>query len=130
MELTAERPAQVAAAALGEVTFEADGRAWRLRFGVNALCRLEANVEDPAEIERLVGDRDGEAPQLSTVRAAVWAGLFDHHPEITFDDAGALIDHVGLQAMGSKIGQAIVVGLPKRRPGANPPKPARRKGRA
>ncbi|MFN3584835.1 hypothetical protein [Phenylobacterium sp.] len=111
--------------ARGEVTFEADGRTWRLLFATNALCRLEAQVDDADEIKRLVGDLD-ETPQFNTVRAAVWAALQDNHPGLSFDDAGRLVDHVGLRAMGSKIGQAIALAWPEAKVGAPDPRKARR----
>lgn len=95
----------------GIVTFQAAKRRWRILFGVNALCRLEAEVDDEAEIRRLASRDDGD-PKIQTIRVAFWAGLQEHHPDLTFEDAGNLMDRVGLVKAGQLLSTAMIAGFP------------------
>lgn len=113
----------VSAAAIGDLPFEADGKSWRLRFSYNALCRLEQTVEDQVEVEALLR---GEPDSMSTVRAAMLAGLADHHPDLTFDDAGNLIDHLGKRKAAGLIYQAMLLAFPKARGDTARPRKAAR----
>lgn len=103
----------VSQSAHGVVHFKADGKAWKLCMSVNALCRLEQVAHDWAEdvgveLGRLL--QPGEIPPLTqTYRAAFWAGLQDHHPDLTDEDAGRLMHHVGLVKVGGLIGEAVVL---------------------
>lgn len=117
----------VNAAVIGALPFEADGRAWRLAFSFNALCRMEQLVESQADIEALLR---GEPPSMSAVRAAMLAGLSDAHPDLTHDDAGRLIDHLGHARAASLIYQALVLAFPPARKGdaPRPRKATRAKG--
>lgn len=103
------------------VPLKAAGAAWRLVVSTNALCLLEAEVKDAAEIAKLMTGGDAS---FSTVRAAFWAALQDHHPEITLDDAGRLIDHLGLMKAGSLMGQALMLAFPELEAGADRPRKA------
>lgn len=113
----------------GIVSFEAEARTWRLNFGVNALCRLEVAVEDDEEVQRLIGGADAAPPKLHTVRAAFWAGLQDHHADLTHEDAGNLMDRIGLVRAGSLVAQALIAAMPAADPNANPRKPARNRAK-
>lgn len=106
----------VSAAVIGDLPFEADGKSWRLCFSMNALCRLEQWVGDQAEVEALL---KGSPPNLSAVRAAMLAGLTDAHPDLTHDDAGRLIDHLGKERSASLIYQALVLAFPVAKVGDN-----------
>lgn len=93
----------------GRVSFKADGRQWRLYFGMNALCELEANVKDEDQLKALLSTGNAN---FNTVRVAVWAALVEHHPNLTIEDAGRLVDHLGLRQMGAKVGQALIAAYP------------------
>lgn len=108
----------------GVVTLNVVGETFKLDFSVNALCLLEAEQPDRMEIQQLL-DPKGEGPKMATVRAALWAALQDHHPDVSVEDAGRLIDHLGLEQTGLKVGQALILALPEPKPG--PRKAARRK---
>lgn len=111
----------------GIVTFDADWKTWTLFFGVNAMCRMEAEIE-PDELDLLLkGPGEGEQPSLTTYRAAFWAGLREHHPNLTFEDAGRLMDHTGLNRVGSLVAQALAMALPDVEGGGDRPRKARRR---
>jgi len=93
----------------GVVSFQADGRRWRLHFGLNALCELEANAKDEEQLKLLLSGGDAD---FNTVRLAVWAGLIENQPELTLQDAGRLVDRIGLQQAGAKVGQALMCAFP------------------
>lgn len=116
----------VNAAIIGDLPFEADGRSWRLAFSFNALCRMEQWVDNQADIEALL---KGEPPSMSAVRSAMLAGLGDAHPDLTQEDAGRLIDHLGPARAASLIYQALVLAFPpaKKGDGARPRKATRAK---
>lgn len=99
----------VSASPRGIVPFSADKRSWRLVASVNALCLIEAEVKDPDEVVKLMTGRDAS---FSTVRTAFWAALQDHHPDLTPDDAGRLIDHLGLTKAGSLMAQTLIAAFP------------------
>lgn len=109
----------------GEVVFDAAGGTWRLYFDVNALCLLEERVEDPGEVTRLFSG-GAEAPLLQTVRAAVWCGLLANHPDVSLEDAGNIVQHVGIGEMGVKVGQAILLAFAPAKGGKPRPRMASR----
>lgn len=110
----------------GVVTFEADGASWSLKFGINALCDLEFQVQDAEQVERLMAGKAGEPPDFSTIRAGFWAALRGLHPEVTLEGAGRLIDALGLVRAGSLIAQALISAFPEADPD-RPRKAARRR---
>lgn len=119
----------LSAPATGVVPFDAADQTWKLRFSVNAMVLLERAVEGwtddaQAELNKLLDPSRGD-PQMRTVRAAVWAALQEHHPDLTQDDVGHLIDYVGLVRAGSLLQQAITLAFPPASPS-----PASREKRA
>ena len=66
-----------------EKRVEIAGKAYRLRYSVNALCAME---------ERAGGSLDGLMErQFSATRLLLWGGLMEAQPEITLGDAGEII---------------------------------------
>ena len=61
-----------------------NGKAYPLRFTVNALCRLEE--ETGLRLSSLDGD------SLSCLRGLLWCGLMERLPSLTLTEAGDLID--------------------------------------
>jgi hypothetical protein len=79
----------------GDVSFDAGGKSYTMRFSANALCELEdatgmginallTILADPAKM------------RLKMVRAVLWAGLQDHHPDVTLHQAGEIITDLSL----------------------------------
>lgn len=112
------------APSLGTVSFDADGRSWVLCLSINALCRLEEAVDDPDEARRLLS---GDQTKFATMRAGFWAALTDHHPELTLEDVGNLLHHIGFpDRAGSLFVQAVLVAFPKPDASARPRKATRK----
>ena len=64
---------------------ESGGEAYQLNYTVNALCAYEDRFEKDI-IKAL------SVATVGDLRAVVWAGLIDKHPEITLEDAGAIMN--------------------------------------
>jgi len=107
----------------GVVPFTADGQSWRLVVSMNALCLIEARVSDAEEVTKLLTGADAS---FATVRTAFWAALSDHHPDLTPEDVGRILDHVGLQKAGALLATALMSSLLMVEPGAENPRVARR----
>ena len=121
----------------GEVRFEADGAAWTLVFSVNALCAIEGALDVPiTEVGAMMGGGAGEdgkpaGMRISLLRTMVWAGLLDHHPEITERRAGELIHDLGMAEAGQLVGKAFVAAFPEAAKGdAGPRKPPAKAAKA
>ena len=92
----------------GEVEFSANGSTYTFRLGTNELCRLEAELgADP--FEKIA---EGKA-SLGHLRTITLAGLGRHHPKLTADDVGDLIDEVGYKALGDLIQKSMSVLAPE-----------------
>lgn len=78
----------------GEVDFESDHGRLTLKYDVNALCELEDELDIGIQEfgEMFAGKRK---IRLKHVRAAFWAGLRHHRPEISVSEAGEIMMEVG-----------------------------------
>jgi len=97
----------------GEVEFEADGKTYTLRYSIDAICEMEAATGRGffAVTQEL---SDANAMQLSTVRAVLWAGLREHHPDVTLKEAGDLIVKAGgIMVVIGLLSQAITLAFPE-----------------
>lgn len=107
----------------GSVALQAGDQAYTLSFSVNAICELEAELDKPVA-EIIAAIQDPRQLRLSTVRALVWAGLRDHHPDLTVQDAGTMITDAGIQNVVEKVGEAFRLAFPEAKAKANPRKAA------
>ncbi len=84
------------------VTFDVNGVRHEMRFGVSALCELEARF---GVAMADIGARLGvEKPHLSDLRTAFAAGL-----GVSDDEASDIMDGVGLVRAGQLIGEALTL---------------------
>lgn len=116
-----------------------DGQEFRLAYTINAMIAFEDRTGGDVlaaaqEFERrgaeMVAGRALSMP-LRPVRGLIWAGLIEHHPEMTEDAAGKVIDGAGLVAAVTAMMAALRVAFPDpETPDAGasdrPGKPARR----
>ncbi len=91
---------------LGETAFEAEGKQWRIIYSINAFCALEdALAMDSTAIYRRV-NKPGNLP-IKFLRTLFWGGLYDHHPEMTHENAGRLMQALGISRTGEIVGKAM-----------------------
>lgn len=103
----------------GSVAFQVGATVYTLSFSVNALCELEDMLNQPvAKIAESLNDP--ENVRLSTMRALAWAGLRDHHPEITIPQTGEIVSAAGVPATMEAVGKAFQLAFPEAEPKANP----------
>lgn len=78
----------------GEVAFEANGERYVLRYSIDAICALEGSTGKG--IVALVGElMNPTTMSITLARKVLWAGLQEHHPDITEKQAGELIVAAG-----------------------------------
>jgi hypothetical protein len=111
----------------GEVEFEADGKTYTLRYSADAICNLEEKAGRGFPV--IAGElMDPDTTSLRLVRMAIWAGLREHHPDITLQQAGELILAAGgMKTMMERFDQALRLAFPdiaaQSGDGARPPTP-------
>lgn len=74
----------------GEVSFEAGGNTFKVKYSMNALCDLE---EKSGQDLGMIMERLETSPSMRDIRTTLWAGLQEHHSDTIIEprDAGALL---------------------------------------
>jgi hypothetical protein len=128
---------------IGEVSFDACGRRWRLFLGNAARCAVEEQYDrgffgvvsdaipdlDPetaVAIAQAMATGAAPAPEiaeraagamrnmrLSILRDLAWHGLVKFQPDVRVDDVSDIIDELGDDAFGDIMGRAIRAAQPK-----------------
>jgi hypothetical protein len=99
----------------GKVDFDVDGASYSLHFTANGMCELEAaaGCSAMAFLKRLEASA-GDDLSFGDVRLLFWAGLQEHHPDMTVRDAGALMTDMGGIATAMELtGRAVADSMPK-----------------
>jgi hypothetical protein len=97
-----------------EVSFETeDGQSFTLKYDVNALCELEDVLEmGIPEFAAMFSGRD--KIRLKHARAAFWAGLRHHKPDISIKQAGELMMEIGGMTRALElVGEALSTAFPE-----------------
>lgn len=96
----------------GIVPLTAGDEEYKLSFSINAICEIEEHFGLPiAEVGKMM--QEGEGFRVNTLRFVLWAGLQDHHDELTLKDAGLIASNAGIDACGAAIGRAFQLAFPK-----------------
>lgn len=90
----------------GDVSFESGDKTYTMRYSANALCELEDALDMGvnAIATRLANP---ESMRWKMVRVVFWAGLRDHHQEITLHQAGEMITDISATAAMELISKAF-----------------------
>jgi hypothetical protein len=72
----------------GEISFESNGQRYVLQYSIDAICTLEG--ETGKGIVALATELE-KSPSMTLMRQLIWAGLLEHHPDMTLKEAGELI---------------------------------------
>lgn len=75
----------------GEVPFTADGKDYIFRLGTNEMVKLEKMLRVENALEEFGKGKLG----LSGLRTMTYVGLSRHHPDLTEEEAGDIIDEIG-----------------------------------
>jgi len=106
----------MANSARGEVAFRALDRDLVLLLDINALCDVEAQLG--VKVHELT------QPGLAAIRALLWAGLQRHHAGVNLQQAGDVIQELGMAKAAEIVGQAFMSAFPEAAPGAAHPRKA------
>lgn len=94
----------------GESTFKIQDKEYTLCFDNEALIQLEDILDQGIVGVCLEMQRWGKEPErirLKWIRAMLWAGLRQHQPKITLEEAGDIMDAGGGVSMMNVIGEAM-----------------------
>lgn len=114
----------MANAAQGEAMLVSDGKELTLRYDFDALCAVE-DAADKAIGDVLIELSQG-SPRLTTVRALIYGGLREHHPEVTLKEAGELFLSDG-PAVSEAMNKALSAAFPKMAEGKQGENPRKRR---
>ena len=105
----------------GEVEMKAPSGTFTLRLSINAIAEIE-NLLDQGINEIAASLADASRMRLATLRAIVWGGLRENHPDLTLFAAGDLISEVGVDGITDAVQQAFTLAFPKADDDSPPPK--------
>lgn len=104
----------------GEVEFKAQGKSWKMKLGVNAMCEIEdQSGKSISEIGQLLSDQ--KTATIKIVRAVLWGALQEYHDGISIREVGAIIDDIGMAEAGRLIGEAFTAATPDAKGGEGHP---------
>ena len=111
----------------GEASFEIDGKPFHVRFTWNAAAEYEEVAGKPLSDALL--DVAREKLSARSLRAMLWAGLQEQHPDVTLKETGRLIDKLGRREAQRVMGVALRYFFPElekedAKTTAGPPTPA------
>jgi hypothetical protein len=88
----------------------------KIRFTFNAFCELEEVMDRP-----LTELQNGF--KMKDLRALVWAGLLHEEPDLTLEDAGAMIDEAeSIEEVAQVVGKALEAAFGSKKKDAEPGK--------
>ena len=90
----------------GGVTFDALGKPREFKFTTNAICRLEERAGK--SLQDVLADTAEGGRRTVAFRLLLWAGLGD----LTLDDAGDIIDDIGLAEVDRIIAEGLKRAFP------------------
>jgi hypothetical protein len=96
----------------GGVTFDALGKPREFKFTTNAICRLEERAVK--SLQDVLADTAEGGRRTVAFRLLMWAGLGD----LTLDDAGDIMDDIGLAEVDRIIAEGLKLAFPPKEPSA------------
>ncbi|MGL5934596.1 MAG: hypothetical protein ACRCZI_03120 [Cetobacterium sp.] len=104
----------------GDVSFDASGKTWKLKFSTNAICELEDAIG--IGVDSIASSMQNESAQkMKLLRAVLWAAMQDHHEGITKKQVGDLIDEIGFEVATQKMTEAFAAAFPESKGGSQNP---------
>lgn len=95
----------------GEAELVLGDRTFLLRLTTNAMVQVEekAGRSFVAMVEEL---SDPMRARLGTVRTALWGALLEHHPDITLEMVGDMMDGPDMPKCGQALGRCLDLAFP------------------
>jgi hypothetical protein len=90
----------------GGVAFDALGKPREFKFTTNAICRLEERAGK--SLQDVLSDTAEGGRRMVAFRLLMWAGLGD----LTLDDAGDIMDVIGLAEVDRIIAEGLKLAFP------------------
>lgn len=110
----------------GEVAIEGPEGPLTLRFSINAICEVEAALDQPVQ-QMLAAFETPQGVPLRMIRTLLWGGLIDRHPQMTPAGAGEIMQHLGVPRAVAAIGEALALAFPAAGGDGKKKTPARRR---
>ena len=109
-----------------EQRVEVEGEPLRLVLNFGAIDAAES-ILAPLTFDQIIGQMLDGSASLATQARVIWGLLREHHPELSIDQATAVVVGSNNVAIGVAVGNLIQAAFPlksdKEETGANPPKP-------
>ena len=96
----------------GEVEFTVGKKVYTLHFSINAMCELEEAMGGAGITELAMQMSDPSKFKLKDMRTMFWAGLRDHHEAMTAQDAGRLMNDLGMMEAMNLVAKAFTLAFP------------------
>ncbi len=99
----------------GQVALDTGDATYTLEFTPNGFCALEDETgKGTMEFIRNL-EAAGEDLKISDMRLLIWAGLQEHHPDLSLRDAGTIIGELGgIEAAVELMETAVTAAFPDR----------------
>lgn len=112
----------------GEVSLKAGDESYILRYSIDAICVMEGELgKGFAAIAGELSNPDKIS--ITLARAVLWAGLKEHHSDITLKEAGELIPAAGgLTSIMFVISEALTHAFPDNEKKTNAARPQKEAG--
>lgn len=94
----------------GEVQFTAGEHSFTLAFPINSIIALEDRLGFGVT---QLGNQMQDGARMGMIRTMFWAGLIAHH-DVSEEDAGDLIDLVGITESADLVGRALALAMPSK----------------
>lgn len=100
----------------GEVELVVGENTFKLRLSINAIVEVERTLNMTiAQVSQQMS-----LMSVTVVRGLLWGALRQHHPKMTLNDVGDLIDEIGLTPVIGLLGEVMAITYPEPEGAANP----------
>ncbi len=110
----------------GQVALQVGDTRYRLQLSFNALAVLKKQTGLSLQGVFKAFREQNDDPDFELVQAVIWASMHDHHPDVTFEQAGALVPDGGIEELIETLQALFQAAMPKASrqaaQAANPPK--------
>lgn len=107
----------------GEALVQVEAGEFTLAMTLGACAAIEGQFEGRT-LNEILGELDGDNPNITVMLTVIWAGLKKHH-NLSFDAVGDLVSMGEIAIWGGAIGRAMAQAMPEKKGGAARPRKAK-----